>query len=78
VPSGSFYARLGRLSAIIFILPASMSAGAALGYYVADPLLGTSPWATIVLTLLFAGSGFYQIIQLLTQDARDRADPPAD
>jgi F0F1-type ATP synthase assembly protein I len=64
---------MGRLSAIIFILPASMAAGGCLGYFIVDPLAGSSPWATIVLTLAFAGAGFYQIVKLLTDK---RSGPP--
>ena len=68
---GPFYARLGRLSAIVFILPSTMAAGAALGYFIFDPLAGTFPWGTILLTLLCAGAGFYQIFKMLERDRRE-------
>ena len=66
---------MGRLSAIVFILPSSMAAGAALGYFAVDPVLGIYPWGTIVLTLAGAGAGFYQIVRILTGNPRGR--PPA-
>jgi F0F1-type ATP synthase assembly protein I len=66
---------IGRLSAIIFILPSSMAGGAALGYFAVDPHLGTYPWGTIVLTMAGAGAGFYQIVRILTgeRDGTPRA-----
>ena len=66
----TFYARLGRLSAIILILPSSMAGGWVLGYYLADHYLGTFPWGSILCTLLGAGAGFYEIVRLLMLDRR--------
>ncbi|PYV08445.1 MAG: hypothetical protein DMG07_25810 [Acidobacteria bacterium] len=70
VPPNSVYARIGRLSAIVFILPSAMAAGAALGYFVVDRLLGSFPWGTIVIVLISSGAGFYQIVRILTEDRR--------
>jgi F0F1-type ATP synthase assembly protein I len=64
-PNQSFYARLGRLSAIIMILPASMAAGWIIGYAIVDRLFDLFPWGSIVLTLAGAGAGFYEIVRLL-------------
>jgi hypothetical protein len=68
MPAPSFYARIGRLSSIIFILPSCMAIGWALGYYVVDPYLGTYPWGTVVFVLLGAAAGFYEIIKILVLD----------
>ena len=73
-PPSSFYGRMGRLSAIVFILPSAMAAGGLAGYFLVDPWLQTYPWGTIVLTLVFAGAGFYQIFKLLTAGS---PDPPS-
>jgi F0F1-type ATP synthase assembly protein I len=70
VPPNSVYERIGRLSAIVFILPSTMAAGAALGYFVVDRLLGSFPWGTIVLVLVSSAAGFYQIVRILTGDRR--------
>jgi hypothetical protein len=64
----SFYTRLGRLSAIITILPASMGAGWIVGYFLVDRVFGLFPWGSVVLTLLGAGAGFYEIVRLLMAD----------
>lgn len=66
MPDSSFYDKLGRLSAIVTILPSSMGAGWLLGYYLVDRNFGTFPWGGIVATLLGAGAGFYEIFRLLT------------
>jgi F0F1-type ATP synthase assembly protein I len=66
----SFYTRFGRLSAIITILPASMGAGWLLGYLLIDKVFGLFPWGSIVLTLLGAGAGFYEIVRLLMADRK--------
>jgi F0F1-type ATP synthase assembly protein I len=67
----SVYAKMGRLSAIIVILPASMASGGLLGYFVLDRLLGIFPWGTILMTLFGAGAGFYQIVKLLNREQHD-------
>jgi F0F1-type ATP synthase assembly protein I len=67
----SIYAKMGRLSAIIVILPSSMAAGGLLGYFVLDRFLGIFPWGTIFMTLFGAGVGFYQIIKLLNRERHD-------
>lgn len=64
--------KIARLSAIITILPASMAAGWMLGYFVFDRLLGTSPWGGIIFTLIGAGTGFYEIIRILTPGGKKR------
>ncbi len=63
--SGSTMKGLARLSAIITILPASMAAGWIIGYYLVDKTLHTFPWGSLVLTLLGAGAGFFEIVKIL-------------
>ena len=60
--------RLARLSGIITILPASMAAGWMLGYFLVDHYLHIFPWGSIILTLLGAGAGFYEILRILGPD----------
>jgi F0F1-type ATP synthase assembly protein I len=74
MPDSSFYARVGKLSAVVFILPSTMAAGGILGYYVVDPYLGTYPWGTVVLVLLGAAAGFYEIAKILILDQRSKGD----
>jgi ATP synthase protein I len=64
-------ARLGRLSAIITILPSAMAAGWLLGYFLVDRWFGTFPWGTILFLFLGAGAGFYEIYKILTVDPSD-------
>ena len=66
----SLYARMGRLSAIITILPASMAAGWFVGYFLVDHFLGSYPWGSIVMTMLGSGAGFYEIVHILLRDQR--------
>jgi F0F1-type ATP synthase assembly protein I len=73
----STYAKMGRLSAIIVILPSAMASGGLLGYFVLDRYLGIFPWGTILMTLFGAGAGFYQIVKLLTHDDHDNPRPEA-
>lgn len=68
----SLYARMGRLSAIIMILPAGMAAGWILGYYLIDRALESFPWGSLIMVLLGAGVGFYEIFGILMQDRGDR------
>ena len=68
------YARMGRLSAIITILPAAMAGGWILGYFVVDRYLNSFPWGSIIGTFLGAAAGFYEIVRLLIQDQRDQSD----
>lgn len=56
---------IARLSGIIMILPASMAAGWFLGYYLVDHTLHIFPWGSIIITLLGAGAGFYEIFRIL-------------
>jgi len=74
----SFYAALGRLSAIITILPASMAAGWIFGHYVVDHYLDITPWGGIVFILIGAAAGFYEIFQILTPSRRKPDDPSHD
>jgi len=74
LPDPSFYSRIGRLSSIIFILPASMGVGWILGYYVVDHYLATYPWGTVILILLGAGAGLYEIMKILTLDQQNKSD----
>jgi F0F1-type ATP synthase assembly protein I len=71
MPGQTVYTRMGKLSAIVTILPASMAAGWVLGYYLVDKLFGTFPWGAVSATLLGAGAGFYEIIQILAIDRQD-------
>ncbi len=71
MPGGSPYARIAKLSAIITILPSSMAAGWILGRYVVDRFLDTYPWGTILMILLGAGAGFYEIVRILMSDRSD-------
>ena len=64
---------LARLAGIVTILPASMAGGWAMGYFVLDRFLHSFPWGSIILTLLGAGAGFYEIVKLLTPD-RNQSD----
>ncbi len=64
----SFYARLGRLSAIVTILPSGMGAGWLLGYYLVDRNFGSFPWGSLILTFIGAGVGFYEIVTLLSSN----------
>jgi F0F1-type ATP synthase assembly protein I len=66
----SIYARMGRLSAIVMILPASMAGGWIGGYYLIDNNFQTYPWGSLILAFLGAGAGFYEIFKILTLDQR--------
>lgn len=74
MPDTSFYARIGRLSAIILILPSSMAGGWILGYYVVDHFLNSYPWGSLIFTFLGAGAGLYEIMRILTADQRKKSD----
>jgi len=74
MPNASFYARIGRLSSIIFILPSSMAVGGLLGYFVVDRYFGIYPWGTVVFVLLGAAAGFWEIIKILVLDQRSKGD----
>jgi len=70
----SFYARLGRLSAIVLILPSSMAAGWVAGYFLIDSPLGIFPWGSIALTLGAAIAGFYEIGRILLRERDETKD----
>jgi len=72
MPSPSFYSRIGRLSAVIFVLPSCMGVGGLLGYYVVDGYLSSYPWGTVVFVLLGAVAGFYEIAKILILDQRNK------
>jgi F0F1-type ATP synthase assembly protein I len=74
MPNASFYARIGRLSSILFILPSCMAVGGGIGYYLVDRHFGTYPWGTVILVLLGAAAGFYEIIRILMLDQRSKLD----
>ena len=57
---------MGRLSSIIMILPGSMAAGWLIGYYLLDRYLTRFPLGTLIMTLVGAVAGFYEILDLLT------------
>ena len=71
-----FYAAVGRLSAIITIVPASMAGGWVMGHYLVDRLLGTGPWGGLVCLFLGAGAGFYEITKLLISTRQKSASEP--
>jgi F0F1-type ATP synthase assembly protein I len=73
----NFYAAIGRLSAIITIIPASMAGGWIMGHYLVDRFLGTGPWGGIVCLFLGAGAGFYEITKLLIRSqGKSDTEPP--
>jgi len=73
----NFYAAIGRLSAIITIVPASMAGGWVMGHYLVDRFLDTGPWGGIVCLFLGAGAGFYEITKLLIQSqGKSGTEPP--
>jgi F0F1-type ATP synthase assembly protein I len=74
MPDSSFYARIGKLSAVIFVLPSSMAAGGIFGYYVVDRYLTSYPWGMILFIMLGAGAGFYEIFKILALDQRSKGD----
>ena len=74
MPDSSFYARLGKLSSIIFVLPSCMAVGGLIGYYLVDRYLGSYPWGTVVFVLLGVAAGFYEIFKILIQDQRSKGD----
>jgi F0F1-type ATP synthase assembly protein I len=74
MPDPSFYAKLGKLSSVMVILPGCMAGGWIIGYYLIDRYLKSFPWGTITLIMLGAGAGFYEIFQLLTRDDRDNGN----
>ncbi len=74
MPDSSFYSRIGRLSSIIFVLPASMGVGWIVGYYVVDHYLATYPWGTVSLILLGAGAGLYEIMKILAFEQQNKSD----
>jgi F0F1-type ATP synthase assembly protein I len=74
MPDPSFYSRMGRLSSIILILPSAMAAGWILGYYLADRYLRIFPWGTIVMTMVGAGTGLYEIVKILNSDRGNNGD----
>ena len=74
MPNASFYSRIGQLSSIILILPSCMAVGGLFGYYVVDRYLGVYPWGTVVLVLLGAAAGFYEIVKILILDQRSKGD----
>lgn len=70
----SYYSRIGRLSSIVLALPSSMAVGWLFGCFVFDRFLSTYPWGTIGFTILGAGAGFYEIVQILALDQRSKDD----
>ncbi len=53
-----------------------MAAGWILGRYIIDRFFQSYPWGTISLTLVGAVVGFYEIIQILAKDQRNKDDNP--
>ena len=74
----SFYSTLGRLSAIITIIPASMGGGWLFGHFVIDRYLGSGPWGGIACLLLGAAAGFYETFQILISNQGKPDSPPND
>ncbi len=65
MPDPSYYSKLGRLSAIVTILPSTMAVGWVAGYFLVDRNFGTFPWGSVTLCLVGAGIGFFEIYQML-------------
>ena len=63
---------MGRLSAIILVIPSSMAGGWILGRYIIDHFLGTYPWGTIAFIFIGAAAGFYEVVRILMADQRSR------
>ncbi len=57
------------------ILPSAMAIGWGIGYLI-DRLLGRCPVASIILTLVGAGAGFYEIVHILIPDRNSDAESP--
>lgn len=72
MPDRSFYNSLGRLSAIIMILPSSMAAGWLFGYFLIDRYMSTFPWGTLLFVFLGAGAGFYEIVRIVLLDRDEK------
>lgn len=70
----SFYSRIGRLSSIIFILPSCMAVGGLIGFYLIDRCFNTYPWGTVILVLIGAAAGFYEIFRILILDQGRKRD----
>jgi F0F1-type ATP synthase assembly protein I len=51
-----------------------MAVGGGIGYYLVDRHFGTYPWGTVILVLLGAAAGFYEIIRILMLDQRSKLD----
>ncbi|MBZ5495099.1 MAG: AtpZ/AtpI family protein [Acidobacteriia bacterium] len=62
---------IARLSGIIMILPASMTAGWIVGYFLVDRYLHSFPWGSIIITFFGAGAGFYEIVRILAPNRGD-------
>jgi F0F1-type ATP synthase assembly protein I len=48
-----------------------MLAGWVIGYYVVDRFLKSFPWGSIIMTMLGAGLGFFEIFRLLLRGRDD-------
>ena len=72
MPGPSLYARIGKLSSVILVLPSSMAVGWVIGHFLLDRYLPIYPWGTVGLTLLGAGAGFYEIVRILNADQRSK------
>ncbi len=68
MPDPSFYSKLGRLSAIVTILPSAMGAGWLLGYFLVDKVFHSFPLGSVALGFLGAAAGFIEIYKLLTSE----------
>lgn len=74
MPDSSLYARIGRLSSVIFVLPSCMAVGGLLGYYIVDRYLASYPWGTVICVMLGAAAGFYEIVKILILDQRGKRE----
>lgn len=63
-PSPGFYRQLARYYDLIFIPPACIGVGLAIGWYL-DDWWQSDPWGKLIFILLGVAAGFYQIFHIL-------------
>ncbi len=66
------WAKVGFYSSLGFILPGSVVAGLALGWYL-DEKLHSKPLLTLLLAALGAASGFIELLRLMAREEKREA-----